>query len=116
MPCSSLRSARAACTSPGARPTRPPPGSRSRPASSPGPCKRLARYHGISSIDRDAKFPPALDAVFASEVVAIVRTPYRVPNANAYAERWVRSARSECLDHLLIANATHLRRVLLQYV
>ncbi len=66
--------------------------------------------------DRDVKFPPAFDAVFASEGVEIVRTPYRAPNANAYAERWVRSARSECLDHLLIANETHLRRVLLQYV
>src|SRR5207248_7379533 len=62
--------------------------------------------------DRDAKFPPAFDTVFASEGVAIVRTPYRAPNANAYAERWVRSARAECLDHLLIAGEAHLRRVL----
>ena len=66
--------------------------------------------------DRDAKFPATFDTVFASEGVEIVRTPYRAPNANAYAERWVRSARTECLNHLLIANETHLRRVLTEYV
>ena len=66
--------------------------------------------------ERDAKFPPGVDAVFASEGVAIVRTPDRAPNANAYAERWVRSARTECLDHPLIANEAHLRRVLAEYV
>ena len=38
-------------------------------------------------VDRDAKFPPALDAVFRGEGVRIVRTPYRVRNANAVAER-----------------------------
>src|SRR3954470_3492285 len=66
--------------------------------------------------DRDAKFPPAFDTVFAAEGLEIVRTPYRSPTANAYAERWVRSVRGECLDQLLLVNEAHLRHVLTDYI
>ena len=66
--------------------------------------------------DRDSKFVPAFDAVFQSEGVRIIRTPYRAPNANAVAERWIRSVRQECLNHLLILGEAHLRRVLAVYV
>jgi hypothetical protein len=66
--------------------------------------------------DRDAKFPASFDAVFAAEGIEAVRTPYRSPTANAYAERWVHSARAECLDQLLVAGECHLRRVLTEYV
>jgi len=66
--------------------------------------------------DRDAKFPAAFDTVFAAGGMEIVRTPYRTPTANAYAERWVRSVRAECLDHLLIANEAHLHWILAEYV
>ena len=45
-----------------------------------------------------------------------MRTPYRAPTANAIAERWVGSVRRECLDHLLLVNEAHLRRVLTVYV
>lgn len=66
--------------------------------------------------DRDAKIPASFDRVFASERIEILKTPYRSPKANAYAERWVRSVHEECLDRLLIVNEPHLGRVLMEYV
>ena len=54
--------------------------------------------------------------VFTSERINILLTPFQAPNANAFAERWVRSVRQECLDHVHIINEQHLRRVLNEYV
>ena len=65
--------------------------------------------------DRDTKYVAGFDEVFRSEGAQILNTPFRTPNANAYAERFVRTIRSECLDHLLIVNARHLERVLRSY-
>jgi transposase InsO family protein len=66
--------------------------------------------------DNDASFCQAFDAVFESDGIHVIHTPFRAPNANAFAERWVRSAREECLDLILILNAAHLRRVLIEYI
>ena len=65
--------------------------------------------------DRDTKFTQSFDTVFRSEKLKIFRTPYRAPNANAFAERWVRTVREDCLDKLIIINQQHLRWVLLEY-
>jgi putative transposase len=56
------------------------------------------------------------DAVFASEGIKIVKTPVRAPKANAVAERFVGTARRECLDWLLILNHRHLEHVLRVFV
>jgi putative transposase len=65
--------------------------------------------------DRDTKFTAAFDAVFTSAAVRIIRTPVRAPRANAIAERWIASARRECLDRMLITGERHLQLVLSEY-
>jgi len=65
--------------------------------------------------DRDAKFSRSFDDVFRSEGGKVLLTPVRAPKANAYAERWVRTVRAECLDWLLIAGRAHLEQILRVY-
>jgi len=65
--------------------------------------------------DRDTKFTTAFDAVFTAMGVRIIKTPVRAPCANAIAERWIGSARRECLDRMLITGERHLRLVLAEY-
>ncbi len=80
--------------------------------------KLEAETTGVSFLihDNDRKFTASFDAVFATEGFHIIHTPFQAPNANAHAERWVRSVREECLDLILILNAPHLRRVLREYI
>jgi hypothetical protein len=66
--------------------------------------------------DNDRSFCLAFDKVFESEGFREIPTPVRAPNANAFSERWVRTIREECLDYILIFNAAHLRRVVIEFV
>ena len=65
--------------------------------------------------NRDAKFTAAFDAVLAAAGVRIIKTPVRAPRSNAIAERWIASARRECLDRMLITGERHVRLILSEY-
>jgi putative transposase len=65
--------------------------------------------------DRDSKFSHAFDEVFRTEGTRVIRTPVQAPNANAHAERWVRTVRADCLDQILILGRRHLEHVLRVY-
>lgn len=66
--------------------------------------------------DNDKKFPNSFDTVFESEGINVIRIPYFAPNANAFAERFVRTVRQEILDKVLVINEAHLRRVLNEFL
>jgi putative transposase len=66
--------------------------------------------------DNDSSFSNAFDAVFISEGYHVIHTPFRAPNANSFAKRWIRSAREECLDHILILSSAHLKRVIIEFM
>jgi putative transposase len=66
--------------------------------------------------DRDSKFSKVFDEAFRSEGVEIIRTPFRAPQANAFAERWVGTVRRDCLDWILIVSRRQLEQLLRVYV
>jgi transposase InsO family protein len=66
--------------------------------------------------DRDAKFVGPFDEVMRTLGARVIQAPVRSPRANAFAERFVRTARSECLDWVLIRTERHLNKVLDEFV
>ena len=65
--------------------------------------------------DRAGQFTESFDAVLASTGITAVKIPPRSPRANAYAERFVLTARTEVTDRMLIFGERHLRSVLAEY-
>jgi putative transposase len=65
--------------------------------------------------DRAGQFTAAFDAVLADAGIAAVKIPPRSPRANAYAERFVLTTRTEVTDRMLIFGQRHLRTILAQY-
>jgi transposase InsO family protein len=66
--------------------------------------------------DRAGQFTESFDAVLSGAGIEVVKIPPRSPRANAYAERWVRTARAEVTDRMLITGPRHLQAVLDEYV
>src|SRR5438046_525638 len=66
--------------------------------------------------DRDTKYPHAIRAIVASGRVEPLTLPAHSPNLNAYAERWVRSVKEECLSKIILIGERSLRRALSEYV
>jgi transposase InsO family protein len=65
--------------------------------------------------DRDTKYTESFDAIFQSEDMDILISAPRVPRMNAHCERVIRTIRHEALDHVLIINQAHARRVLTEF-
>src|SRR6266540_5761308 len=61
--------------------------------------------------DREARFTASFHEVFRSEGARVMKTPVRAPKANAFAERFVRTVRSELLDLVLVVGRRHLLRL-----
>jgi hypothetical protein len=66
--------------------------------------------------DRDGKFGPEFNTVWEAGGAKVICTPVRAPNANAIAERFVRTTRAECTHRLLLINERHARRALKRYL
>lgn len=66
--------------------------------------------------DRDDILAAPFDTLFGAEGIEVLRTPPQASNAHAHAERWVRAAREECLDRLLVLHERHLTFVLKRYL
>ena len=66
--------------------------------------------------DRDAKFSEAFDAILRDAGMVAIKLPPQLPNLNAFAERWVRSVKEECLDQLILFGERSLRHTLNEYL
>ena len=72
--------------------------------------------HRILVCDRDTKWSAPVRAQLIEAGIRVVRTPYHAPNANAYAERFVRSIKHECLNRVILLGERHLRQTIAAYV
>jgi transposase InsO family protein len=74
------------------------------------------RDHRVLICDRDRKWSGGVRQLLADAGIRTVCTPVRAPNANAHAERFVRSIKEECLDRIIPIGERHFRRALTEFV
>ncbi len=78
--------------------------------------RRRRRVRDRRRADRDAIFVARVDAAIQALGTEPIRTAYRCPWQNAYAERWVGTCRRELVDHVVVLDEQHLKRLLSTYV
>ena len=67
-------------------------------------------------LDRDGKFTTEFKRILEDAAVRMLLTPYQAPNMNAFAERWIRSIKAECLRKMILFGSSSLERVIRNYV
>jgi putative transposase len=72
--------------------------------------------HRVLICDRDAKWSAPVRERLSEAGIRVVQTPFQAPNANAYAERFVRSIKHECLNRVIPFGERHLRRTIAEFV
>jgi putative transposase len=72
--------------------------------------------HRVLICDRDAKWSAPVRERLSEAGIRVVQTPYQALNANAYAERFVRSIKEECLHRMIPFGERHLRRTIAEFV
>jgi hypothetical protein len=72
--------------------------------------------HRVLICDLDTKWSAPVRARLSEAGIRVGQTPYRAPNANAYAERFVRSIKHECLNRVIPFGERHLRQAIASYV
>jgi len=81
-----------------------------------GVLAEIQRLVGVLICDRDRKWGPEVQRLLGEAGVHVVQTPFQAPNANAYAERFVRSIKHECLDRIVPLGERHFRQALQEFV
>jgi len=80
------------------------------------PVEGVLRTRSILICDRDRKWSAAVQHFLKAAGVRIVQTPFRAPNCNAYAERFVRAIKEECLSKVIPLGERHLRWTVAEFV
>jgi len=78
--------------------------------------EQFLRHTRVLIMDRDTKYTDAFRWVLARHGVDVIRLPPRSPNLNAFAERFVRSVKEECLGRMIFFGRRSLERALAEYI